>query len=754
MLTQGRVAAFALGLALGISGVAAPPGASGEESETDIEAGVDADTGPLQLDELVVESKRPLSAASSDEIRARDYELRPHTTTQEILNNIPGLVVNQHQGGGKAMQYLIRGFDADHGTDFALFVDDLPVNMPTHGHGQGYADINFLIPETVDRLQLYKGPYFADLGDFATAGALRIQTLDEFQENFVRAEGGSFDTQRYVLGGSPKLTWGKSILAAEAYFSNGPFDDEQNFSRYNFFSKLTLEPDATSKLSLTASVFASDWDGSGQVPLRLVSTGQLDRFGSLDPTEGGKTDRENLNLQYTAKPTEQDEWSVNAWGSRYSFRLYSNFTFFQDTGLRFTRAGDGPVVDTCASGQCPAVNPNVQPDASATYIPGDGIDQDDQRLLFGGRVRYQRFWSVGSVPVQSQVAVETRRDDINVALHRQVRRQRFYTINQLNVEEQSVSGYTSHQVFLTNWLRVEGGLRGDVFFFDGRNRLPTQGTDPNFAAVRIDGNESDGLVSPKFNLILTPVTDTDIYLNFGEGYHSNDARSVLLTGQDGLAQALAYEIGARTHQFDRLDVAASLWLLDLDSELTFSGDAGDVDADRDPVTGNFIPGRASRRWGVDFEARYRFTDWLIGDYDLSYVDPRFRTGPSAIPLAPTLLMNGGLTVELDNGFSAALRFRYVDDRPANEERTLVARGYTLVDLLAKYRWRSLEATLALLNLTDTDWREAQFGDPSCVRGEVGSNPACPVAGGGEGVNDINFTPGNPFGVRGGVTVYF
>ncbi len=418
--------------------------------------------------------------------------------------------------------------------------------------------------------------------------------------------------------------------------------------------------------------------------------------------------------------------------------------------MRFTRAGDGPVVDTCATGQCPAVNPNVQPDPSATYIPGDGIDQDDQRLLFGGRARYQRYWSVGSVPVQSQVAVETRRDDINVALHRQVRRQRFYTINQLNVEEQSVSGYTSHQVFLTDWLRIEGGLRGDVFFFDGRNRLPAQGTDPNFEAVRIDGNESDGLVSPKFNLILTPVTDTDIYLNFGEGYHSNDARSVLLTGQDGLAQAWPTRSGrARTSSIastSQRRCSCSIWTASSLSRATAA--TSTPTAIRSPATSS--PAAPRGVGGVDFEARYRFTDWLIGDYDLSYV----RTGPSAIPLAPTLLMNGGLTVELDNGFSAALRFRYVDDRPADEERTLVARGYTLVDLLAKYRWRSLEATLALLNLPNTDWREAQFGDPSCVRGEVGSNPACPVAGGGEGVNDINFTPGNPFGVRGGMTVYF
>ena len=179
-------------------------------------------TTTARLEEVVVEARKPLSAASSEEVRARDYELRPHATTQEILNDLPGVVVAQHQGGGKATQYLVRGFDADHGTDFAVFVDDLPVNLPTHAHGQGYADLNFLIPETVDRLNLYKGPFFPQFGDFATAGALNLVTRDEFKDNFFLAEGGSFDTQRYAAGASPHLGGGKTLLAAQAYYSNGP----------------------------------------------------------------------------------------------------------------------------------------------------------------------------------------------------------------------------------------------------------------------------------------------------------------------------------------------------------------------------------------------------------------------------------------------------------------------------------------------------------------------------------------------------
>lgn len=715
----------------------------------------------VTLEEVVVEGRRPSSAASSETIRARDYELRPHATTQEILNNVPGVVVAQHQGGGKATQYLVRGFDADHGTDFALSVDGIPVNLVTHGHGQGYADLNFLIPETVDRLKLYKGPYFTELGDFATAGALQIVTKKEFEESFARAEGGSFDTQRYVVGLSPHLDWAKTLLAAEAYFSNGPFTNEQNLARYNVLGKLAITPSAQSELTFSISSYATDWDASGQVPARLVREGTLyvgpgqddarsfGRFDAIDPSEGGKSDRQNLNIEYKYAPGSGEEWQAQVWASRYSLRLYSDFTFFQDTGLRFRSDSQGGVVDACAgvgTGQdCPV-------DTSQVYIPGDGITQDDSRLLFGGRLKYSRNWQIAGFAGQSALGLETRRDDIRVSLRRQVQRQSFFTVNDVTVAEQSVAGFLQHHIHLTEWARLEAGLRGDVYFFDARDHLPNQGPDADFEAVRVSGNKTESIVSPKASLVLGPFYDSEMYLNFGSGFHSNDARSVLRTGRDGLVRALGSEVGVRTRQLDRLDLAAALWLIDSDSELTFSGDGGDVDADL--VDGVFQAGPASRRWGIDFEARYEILQWLHADYDLSWADPRIRSTGEAVPLAPTLLMNGGLTAELDNGFSAALRFRFLDDRPANADRSLTAQGYGLVDLLAKYRWRNVEASLALLNLTDTSWREAQFANTSCVRGDIGNDPRCLEQGGGEGIEDVHFTPGNPFAARGGVTVYF
>ncbi len=734
-----------------------------------------------ELSEVVVEAKKPLTSASSDEVREKDYAVRPHDTMMEILNNIPGLVVAQHQGGGKAPQWLIRGFDADHGTDFAVFLDNLPINLPTHAHGQGYADVNFIIPETLERFQLYKGPYFPQFGDFANAGALNFVTKEEFKENFAFAEGGYYGTQRYVVGASPQLSWAKTMLAAQAYSTNGPFVNPQNYWRYNFFGKMTLDPTPDSKLWFDASVYDGDWDGSGQIPLRVVQAGDLvtdpntnpattrpfGRFDSIDPTEGGRTDRETVDVHYTYTPTPQDVWAFQVYGTRYRLKLWSDFTFYRDTGLRFVQNGSGSITDCTHSPEDPACNPS----GTGNFIPGDGIEQNDQREEVGGKGSYTRYWEFAGIPGQSQVAVESRNDYINVALHRQYQRNRFYTINQLAVQENTASGWMQHQIFLSDWLRIESGLRGDVFFFSGQNRLPIQGTDANFSPVFITGNDIDSVVSPKVNVVLSPVPDTEVYLNYGNGFHSNDARNVLLAkanpaaaGNIGsaLAKSTGYELGARTRQFDRLDAAAALWLLDLSSELVFSGDAGNQDTG---AGGNFEPSGATRRWGVDFETRYEFTNWLFLDYDLTWDDARFRTGAvpgGAVPLAPTLLMNGGLTTDFSNGFSAGLRVRYLGDRWANEVRTIPARGYTLLDLIANYRWRNIGAQLSFLNLTDTDWREAQFDDQSCVRGEVGSSADCSQVHPGQqgsaqsnsGVEGIHFTPGNPFWVRGGIAVYF
>jgi len=665
----------------------------------------------VRLREMTVTERRPTTAASSATIRARDFELRPHTTTQEILNNIPGLVAGQHAGGGKAMQYFLRGFDNDHGTDIALFVDGVPVNMVSHAHGQGYADLNFLIPETVERVELYKGPYFVQWGDLANSGAVNFVTKEDTMENSLQALGGFFNTMRYTGVVSPRFGPLQSLLAGEVYFSDGPFKNPENYTRYNFFGKFTLNPTPEAKLSLWFSAHDGDWDASGQIPLREVRARRLDRFGAMDPSEGGRSDRQNVNLVYTLTPSPQESWLVQLYGSRYKLTLFSDFTFFQRDPIR-----------------------------------GDGINQDDSRVLYGGRVRYNRLWTLGALPTQSTFGLETRNDDADVGLFRQQKRRRFATVNKVHVEERSFSGYLQQEFFLRDWVRLQIGVRGDFFLFDVGNRLPRNALD----AVRIRGYTSDGIVNPKANLILSPFSDspslwrnTEFFLNFGMGYHSNDARDAVQANGKPLARSTGGELGARTNLWNALDLAAALWILDLDSELVFVGDEGTTEASG-----------PTRRWGVDFEARYSLFPWLLADLDLSYADPRFRVTGKAIPLAPTVLMNGGLTAFFTDSFSGALRARYLDDRPANENHSLTARGYFLLDLILKYRWRNLEASLQVLNLTDVDWRQTQFATNSCVRREVGAAPRCPADGGGEGVEDINFVPGYPLTLRGGLTVFF
>lgn len=667
---------------------------------------------PTRLQEVTVTERRPTTAASSETVRARDYELRPHTTTQEILNNLPGLVASQHAGGGKAMQYFLRGFDNDHGTDIALFIDGVPVNMVSHAHGQGYADLNFLIPEVVDRVEFSKGPYFAQWGDLANSGAVNFITKENASENSLQALGGSFNTMRYAAVLSPKLGPVQSLLASEVYFSDGPFKNHENYRRYNLFGKFTVTPTPESKLTLWASAHDGDWDASGQIPLREVSARRLKRFGSIDPSEGGQSDRQNINLVYTYTPNAQESWFVQVYGSRYKLRLFSNFTFF--TG------------DTKRS---------------------DGINQDDSRVMYGGRIHYDRLWSLATLPTKTTIGFETRNDDADVGLFHQQRRQRFAPTTKVNIKERSFSGYLQQEFFFNEWARLQLGLRGDLFFFDVNNRLPASATD----AIRIRGNTIDGIVNPKASLILSPFVNkntlwcnTEFFLNFGMGYHSNDARDAVQRGSTPLSRSTGGELGIRTNLWERLDLAASLWLLDLNSELVFVGDEGVTEASG-----------PTRRWGVDFEARYQIFPWLFADADLTYADPRFRTGKArAVPLAPTLLMNSGLTAQFANGFSGALRLRYLDDRPAIEDRSLTARGYLLLDLIMKYRWRNVEASLQVLNLTNSDWRQTQLATNSCVRREVGVDSRCPLGGGGEGISDINFVPGTPVNLRGGLTVFF
>ena len=640
---------------------------------------------------VIVTAPPPMAASSELLIPGQDFELLPHGRPADVLRLVPGLIMSQHQGGGKAEQYMLRGFDADHGTDVALFVDGMPVNLRTHAHGQGYADLHFLIPETIKQVDAFKGPYYVEYGDFATAGAIDFVTLDTVPENLVEAAGGSFGTQRYLTLLSPTRDRVKTLFALEAYTSDGPFDRPQDYKRLNAFAKASATLGDGIDGSIWASYLRSSWFGSGQIPARAVRAGLIDRFGSIDNSEGGRTERASVNGQLRFKPSEADLLTVRAWGQYYSLDLFSNFTFFLDDPAN-----------------------------------GDGIKQTDRDRLVGGLdTRYEHRGTVLGVPVQSMAGVQYRVDRSRVILGTQADRHLLARTQDVSFVEQSVSPMVKLDLAPLPWLRVVTGARGDIFHYDVRNNLTG-------SAERLDGNQTRAVPSVKANLVLGPWHQTEFFANFGTGFHSNDARAVILDPRlPALPQARGYEFGVRSKILPRVEVSATYWALDLKSELVFAGDDGTTEA-RGP----------SHRQGWEVTTRIRLLDWLTWSGNVTLTDSAFDNG-QAIPLAPRMTARADLTARLPWGLSASVAMRYVSNRYADESRQQIARGYTLLDLSARYRYKNLEAFLSVENLANAEWREAQFFFESRLPGEPAG-----------GVPDIHYTPGNPRTFLGGLALRF
>jgi outer membrane receptor protein involved in Fe transport len=653
----------------------------------------------------------PRSAASAQTIRDLDLQLRTRGSPNDMVRAAPGVVTAQHQGGGKADQYFLRGFDCDHGTDIALSVDGVPVNLPSHAHGQGYADLHFLIPELVERLQVYKGTYFAELGDFATAGALDFQTLRRVDRSFVSAGGGMLGSWRVLGVGSadgPRL---HPYFAVEAGGLNGPFEHPERLGRVNLFGKVTYDLFERGVVGATVAAYGSQWSSSGQIPEREVAAGRLSRFGAIDPAEGGATARQAVTAFARFAPVPGDEITATIYLVRYRLALFSDFTFF----LR-------------------------------DPVNGDMIEQDDARVFGGARLRWERRQTLlgGRVLLTSALGAEARADDIHLDLwdvtsqNGQFRQRLGRHAGQGNdddVREQHLAVYAEERATIGEHLRLIAAVRGDYFLFDD-DRL---GADPATGAPRSSAQAQRFLASPKATAIIVPRAPTELYLNFGYGFHSNDAR-VAVAARDQpdrmVPRAIAGELGARTRLFERLDLAAAVWALYLQSELVFSGDEG-----------TFEPQGATTRYGLDVEARWRILPWLYADADLALAHAEFVRDSGngrAVALAPRLVYSAGLTARHPRGWKAALRVRGIGDRPAIEDGSLIAQGYTVLDAFVGYERRRWEVLVTVENLTSIGWREAQFGNASCVPRELQTDPRCaPASASRPGVPDVHFTPGNP-----------
>lgn len=632
----------------------------------------------------------PLKAISQ-----ADIALRRLNNSQEVLRIVPGIFIGQHAGGGKAEQIFLRGFDLDHGTDINIAVDGMPVNMVSHAHGQGYADLHFVIPELIDNVQFKKGPYSTDKGNMATTGHVEFRTRQVLPQDALKLEAGMFDTYRGVaminlLSEKMQQRGQSAYVASEYMFTNGYFDSPQDFNRLNLFGKYYARVSARSTLDFSASTFRSKWNASGQIPERAVNEGLISFFGAIDANEGGETGRTNVNAQLQTQLKGNNRLKNQIYYTAYDFELYSNFTFFN--------------VDS---------------------VNGDQIKQKEKRNLLGYNGSYTNERQFGKIRLTSEAGATIRYDRTKGSeLSRTKNRTQLIEPLKLgDINELNTALYLDETVRLSDQFSINAGLRWDGFYVGYRDGL--------------NNNEKRtaqaGLLSPKLNFYYSPNERVNIYLNTGKGFHSNDTRVVVETGgREILPGAFGADLGIILKPSRNLLLNLATWYLYLEQEFVYVGDEGVVE-----------PSGKTRRQGLDFSARYEPLKNLFIDADANYCYARAIGEPKAqnyIPLAPVFTSTGGITYKNKSGLNGSLRYRYMYDRPANEDKSVVAKGYLINDFVLNYTRSRYELNLTVQNIFNVRWKETQFDTESRLKDEP------------QPVSEIHFTPGTPLFIKMGLTV--
>lgn len=625
-----------------------------------------------------------------------DIHLRPINNSQEVLRMVPGLFIGQHAGGGKAEQLFLRGFDLDHGTDINITVDGMPVNMVSHAHGQGYADLHFVIPEIIDKVNFNKGPYFADKGNFTTAGYVAFKTKDYLENNFAKIEVGQFDTYRAIAGINllkPQAERRNQSLyfAGEGSFTKGYFDSPQDFSRFNGMLKYHGAIGKNNTLTTTLMAFTSKWNASGQIPDRAVESGLVGFYGAIDNTEGGKTSRYNANIELMTNLANGGLLHNQIFYTRYKFELYSNFTFYKEDSIN-----------------------------------GDQIRQKENRNIWGYNGSYQKDFYIGKFKTTTTAGIQVRYDDIdNIELTRT--KDRILNTKEImfgDINEFNAGTYWSQQLSLSSKLDITGALRADYFANSYNNKL----TD-----TLLSSNST--ILSPKLNFNYRLNDKVQLYWYNGRGFHSNDTRvAVQENGKKVVPPAYGTDIGGIFRVGKKVVLQSALWYLWLQQEFVYVGDEGVVE-----------PGGQTQRMGFDFSARVEVAKKLFADIDLNVTHPRalgVAKEEAYLPLAPIFTSAGGLTYRKEQGWNGSLRYRFMGDRPANETNTVIAKGYFIIDAAINYTNKNWEAGFSVQNLLNTKWKETQFDTESKLQNE----PAP--------VSEIHFTPGSPFFARLSLTISF
>ena len=632
-------------------------------------------------------------AASEGSVRGELIESRPALRPAEVLEFVPGLVVTQHSGDGKANQYFLRGYNLDHGTDFATFVDGVPVNMPTNAHGQGYSDLNFLIPELVERIDYRKGPYFAENGDFSSAGSADILYRNRLDHDFGQFTVGSFGYKRALAAGSADLAGPTLLGAAELEEQDGPWTVRERLNKYNLLTRLA-SGDRGNGWSIDLIGYGAHWDSTDQVPLALIESGQLGRWDALDPSDGGDTGREVLSAEWH-RHDESGYTKVAAYLESYRLQLWSNFTFFE---LRPTT--------------------------------GDQFEQRERRILTGGSVTHGWNQPLFGRDSTTEIGLQVRNDQIRVGLFNTEGRVPFDTVSDDRVGETEAGVYLQNTTAWTGWVRSLVGVRADAV---------SMRVDALTPAIN-SGDASAHRVSPKLSLIFGPWLKTEVFANFGRGFHSNDARGVTEkvdpTTQastapiPALVGSTGYELGLRTEAIHGLQSSLAIWRLDSASELVYAADS---------ALGNTDPNGASRRYGVEWNNHWIAAPWLLFDADIAWTHARYAHDNDnddighAIPNAVREVALVGVTVRDLGPWSGSLQTRYIGAYPLSQDGSLQAPSATVTYLrIERALFAGASASLDVLNLFNRKFYDIAYEQ------DYRASPTAPVVPDG-----ITVHPGEP-----------